>query len=317
MPIISVIIPVFNAEAYLHSCVDSVLAQTFTDFELILVDDGSKDTSGKICDEYSHKDARVRVIHQKNSGISAARNTGINQAKGAFVFFMDNDDVIPGSCLKELCILQEKENPDIIIGKRKSFRSILNITNEPDGNREYKMMSGGEFFNYKTERRFVTGHLYRTELAKAILFDTDTVLGEDTIFNYSILLENPNARILNCDLVTYYWRIREDSTFHSEGGDVAFYSVGKWCVNTFQRVKDNADSHPLKGSLLLEALKELLLFRELRKTGNQLDCRELLNRGLIYLLNEPHITAKDKICYFILTRFPSSYSAMRWLLEKK
>lgn len=92
MPKVSVIIPVYNAEKTLHRCVDSVLAQTFTDFELILINDGSTDNSGKICDEYAQKDSRIVVIHKENGGVSSARNKGINVANGEWISFVDSDD---------------------------------------------------------------------------------------------------------------------------------------------------------------------------------------------------------------------------------
>ena len=81
-PKISVIVPVYNAEKYLHRCIDSILSQTFTDFELLLINDGSKDSSGAICDEYAAKDNRVRVFHKENGGVSSARNLGLDNANG-------------------------------------------------------------------------------------------------------------------------------------------------------------------------------------------------------------------------------------------
>ncbi|WP_338367787.1 glycosyltransferase family 2 protein, partial [Enterococcus faecium] len=86
---ISIIVPVYKVEKYLRKCVDSILAQTFTDFEVILVDDGSPDNSGKICDEYAEKDNRVRVIHKENGGLSSARNAGIDVARGKYLGFVD------------------------------------------------------------------------------------------------------------------------------------------------------------------------------------------------------------------------------------
>ena len=94
MSAISIIIPVFNVERYLDACLDSLLAQTFSDWEAILVDDGSTDASGRICDEYAEKDARFRVLHQKNRGVSAARNAGMDIAEGAYWMFVDGDDTI-------------------------------------------------------------------------------------------------------------------------------------------------------------------------------------------------------------------------------
>ena len=94
IPKISVIIPVYNAEKYLYRCIDSVLVQTFTNWELLLIDDGSKDSSGVICDEYAAKDARVRVFHKENGGVSSARNLGLDNARGEWVAFVDSDDYI-------------------------------------------------------------------------------------------------------------------------------------------------------------------------------------------------------------------------------
>lgn len=114
MPTISVIVPVYNTEEYLCRCVDSILAQTFTDFELLLVDDGSTDASGAICDEYAEKDSRVRVFHQENKGVSAARNAGLQEAAGQYVMFCDGDDYVAGEWAETL--LSEAElNPGAMI----------------------------------------------------------------------------------------------------------------------------------------------------------------------------------------------------------
>ena len=106
MPQISVIVPVYKVEPYLRRCVDSILAQTFTDFELILVDDGSPDNSGAICDEYAQKDARVHVIHQENGGLSAARNAGIDwvfaHSDSQWLTFVDSDDWVHPEYLERL-----------------------------------------------------------------------------------------------------------------------------------------------------------------------------------------------------------------------
>ena len=91
---ISVIVPVYNVEKYLPRCIDSILAQSFTDFELILVDDGSKDSSGKICEAYVTKDDRVKVLHKENGGASTARNAGIEIARGTWICFIDSDDYV-------------------------------------------------------------------------------------------------------------------------------------------------------------------------------------------------------------------------------
>lgn len=114
-PIISIIVPVFNVEQYLHRCVDSILAQTFTDFELILVDDGSPDGCPAICDEYAALDPRVFVIHQKNGGVSAARNSGLDVARGEYIAFCDGDDHLAPAFLERLLSEAMNQNADCVI----------------------------------------------------------------------------------------------------------------------------------------------------------------------------------------------------------
>ncbi len=113
-PKISVIVPVYKAENYLHRCVDSLLAQTFTDFEVLLIDDGSPDKSGEICDEYARKDNRIHVFHKKNEGVSSARNLGIETAMGEYTIHIDSDDWVEPNMLKELYSKAKESNADIV-----------------------------------------------------------------------------------------------------------------------------------------------------------------------------------------------------------
>ena len=115
MPQISVIVPVYNVEKYLHRCVDSILAQTFTDFELILVDDGSPDKCGAICDEYARKDARIRVIHKKNGGVSSARNAALDATQGEYIAFCDSDDYWDSSYLEKTIAAFSDETVDCVV----------------------------------------------------------------------------------------------------------------------------------------------------------------------------------------------------------
>ena len=116
MPKISVIVPVYNVEKYIHRCVDSILAQTFTDFELILVDDGSPDNCGKICDEYAAKDDRILVIHKENGGVSSARNAGLDAAQGDYITFVDGDDFCDVCWTESLYHKITETDADIVSG---------------------------------------------------------------------------------------------------------------------------------------------------------------------------------------------------------
>lgn len=115
-PKVSVIVPVYNVEDYLEKCVDSIINQPFSDMEIILVDDGSPDNCGKICDNFAEKDSRVKVIHKENGGISDARNVGVEAANGEYICFIDSDDFMEPNLLDKLYGLAQKYHADIAVG---------------------------------------------------------------------------------------------------------------------------------------------------------------------------------------------------------
>lgn len=115
MPTISVIVPIYNVEHYLSACIDSVLDQTFTDFELILVNDGSTDRCGEICDHYATKDKWIKIIHQDNKGVSAARIVGIDNAKGKYIAFVDPDDTTVPNMYRHLLDSAKRYDVEITV----------------------------------------------------------------------------------------------------------------------------------------------------------------------------------------------------------
>lgn len=182
-PKISIIIPVYNVEKYIRECMYSATNQTLKDIEIICIDDGSPDNSGAIIDEYASKDSRVHVVHQKNSGVSATRNNGIDLAKGEYIKFMDSDDVLDlNAC--EICYNKAKsENADIVV--HDSFNEVFNK---------------GQFFLIPLPEfpdGVVWSGLYKTSFIKEnnIRFNESTSYGEDQAFN---LLCNPKANKIVC-----------------------------------------------------------------------------------------------------------------------
>lgn len=119
--LVSVIVPVYNAQNYLHACVDSIVGQTYKNLEIILVDDGSTDLSGSICDEYAQKDSRIQVIHKANGGNGDARNAGLEAAKGAWIVMSDNDDIMHRRQIEVLLTVALDKNADISVGWYRSF----------------------------------------------------------------------------------------------------------------------------------------------------------------------------------------------------
>lgn len=132
-PLISIIVPVYKVEKYLEKCIKSIINQTYNNLQIILVDDGSPDNCGKICDEYAQKDSRIEVIHKTNGGLSDARNVGISKAKGKYIGFVDSDDYIEKSMYEDLYNLIEENKSDVcicnfynVIGNNKSLKNLDN-----------------------------------------------------------------------------------------------------------------------------------------------------------------------------------------------
>lgn len=186
-PKISVIVPVYNVEKYLRRCVDSILAQTFTDFELLLIDDGSMDKSGDICDEYAKQDGRVRVFHQKNGGVSKARNVGLDSAKGEWVTFVDSDDWVENKYLFGF----EPFDGDIIVSGCKIYGERYEVLRYEEcsfiGKRHISTFLS---CHLKDEiMRVPWGKLFKKNiiLEQRNRFDETLFLGEDTVFVHKYL----------------------------------------------------------------------------------------------------------------------------------
>ena len=118
---VTVIIPVYNTEKYLAECIESAINQSLRDIEIILVDDASPDNAGKICDEYAAKDSRIKVIHQENQGVSAARNNGLEHANGEYVYFLDSDDMIEESFLEKAYNVAKANDSDLTVCDDRNF----------------------------------------------------------------------------------------------------------------------------------------------------------------------------------------------------
>lgn len=209
MPLVSVVVPVYKVENVLHYCIDSILNQTFKDFELILIDDGSPDSSGKICDEYAIKDKRVRVIHKENEGVSVARNTGIELAKGKYICFVDSDDYIQSDYLEKLILA------------KKSYNSCENIWCKMRIVNDYKHNLDLEYINCKEDmysvKDIMTLHekwldagpvckLYDKDLIinNNIRFNQNLSLGEDLTFNFEYLdYTSGDIVVIDCELYNY------------------------------------------------------------------------------------------------------------------
>lgn len=203
-PQISIIVPVYNADKWLNRCIDSILGQTFTDFELLLVDDGSKDGSGVICDAYAEADSRVRVFHKPNGGVSSARNLGIDNANGEWIAFCDADDYVLSDWLDNFDFISNA-NEDIICqgivwirpGKEK-WKSETEITFNFDGNigDMVSVLDKMDIFGYLFNKAY-RGDILSSKSASNIRFNTELNFMEDEDFNLRYLHLCKRGLIIN------------------------------------------------------------------------------------------------------------------------
>lgn len=230
---ISIIVPVYNVEQYLRKCVDSILAQTFTDFEVILVDDGSPDNSGAICDEYAKLDSRVRVIHKENGGLSDARNAGIEIAKGKYLGFVDSDDFI------------DKDMYEILYNDITSYKadiSSIEIVSVYDEKYHYKnlpkkkvllnqeeavkaVLEGTQLYAYAWNK------LYRREIFDKVRFFKGKTF-EDAYIIIDILLQSERIVVSNDE--KYFYLQRVDSIMGKNFSNKTLDVIEAWKYN-----KDN------------------------------------------------------------------------------
>lgn len=220
---ISIIVPVYNVEKYLNQCVDSLLAQTYKDFEIILVDDGSTDSSGVVCDNYEKNNPNIRVIHKENQGLGLARNTGLQHASGEYVTFIDSDDYANEHLLEDLYKGIIEEDVDVCIGGFKKITDSGNVLYEEKYDVQYFnqnkrtndafiRMLGSSPNKHDSIRMSVWNVLYKLSIIKAnnILFPSEReLISEDIIFDFYYYQYVRKCKLLNNS--NYYYRTNPES----------------------------------------------------------------------------------------------------------
>ena len=221
--LISIIVPIYNVENYLRQCLDSIVAQTYQNFECLLINDGSTDNSADICREYVEKDYRFRYFEKENGGVSSARNLGIECSGGAYVTFIDSDDWVDSDYLEVLYTTLLKEGADITVSTYKQFNIKDNCFYFHAFQRGYdkKTFTGPELIdNLQLLSSFdhsygsVCGKLVKSVRVETIRFNEETTLGEDMEFWYKLFLISDKIVYINKD--TYIYRTSNDEYKHFE-----------------------------------------------------------------------------------------------------
>lgn len=212
---LSIIIPVYNVEKYLEDCLNSIQPQSFTDYEILLIDDGSTDRSPEICDRYAMSESRIRVIHSQNKGVSHARNLGIEAAEGDYFLFVDADDVLAGKdAIRDIMQFTKDPEVDMVAARSDEFydgKQIAKLSEGRSDSRHYAADSG-ELRRFASAN-LMMANLYSRQVISDTKFDTRIKLGEDCLFLIEIISNVRKAIIY--DRIFYYRRLRQGSASHT------------------------------------------------------------------------------------------------------
>jgi len=323
MPLISIIVPVYNVESYIDRCIKSILSQTFQDYELIIVDDGSPDNCPKICDEWAIKDKRIKVIHQKNQGLSAARNTGIKFSEGKYLTFIDSDDWITDSMVQDLYDLIEKTEADISVC---GFTKTESEENLVDSKRsvEEKIYTRDEFMkiilrvNSNRCIHYAWAKLYRRSVIETVEHYPVGMLNEDVEGMFKAVIKS--NKIAETTKVGYFYYENIDSISRKKFGE-NFLSLNKvWkrileiSENIAPEYKEYVEYNYKRTDFTI--MVDMLIYGDSNTDRlYEVELVEINNRlkgNMIYLLKSP-MKVKRKIvmigiCYF--------YRPIRFIVRK-
>ncbi len=311
MCVISIIVPIYNIEKFLPCCIDSILAQTFTEWELILVDDGSKDTCGSICDEYATKDGRIRVIHKPNGGLTSARNAGLAMASGEWVMYLDGDDWIEPEMLALLLRKGEETGADIVMG---DFLFAY-----PDRDVPYRLP---DWDDCKTTslNRYITsvwtcvwGGIHKRSLYEEHQLQSPQGVTYCEDFHLIVRLCYFARKVVNVHRPFYHYRQQEGSVMHNlnkktERDEQWVYQD---IIRFFKEQGVYKDYRKTMCWRMLKATQELVLARETWK-----DFLTMVPEKKHYIWDCPYINRKLKINMWCLTHHLSWISLLMLNLRK-
>lgn len=315
-PLISIIVPVYKVEDYLDRCIQSIVSQTYPKLEIILVDDGSPDTSPQICDEWAKKDPRIIVIHKKNEGVTKARKTGVQKATGEYIGFVDSDDCIDEDMYEVLLNLILKYDADIShCGFQMEF---------PDGhiNKFYgtdKIVIQNNFDGQKDllEGKFIeptlSNKLYKKSLFENLAYNEDIKINEDLMINF-LLFQKSNKSVFY-DVCKYHYMIRNNSASRAVLNDHKIYDpiiVKEFIRNhAGENIKDIADGAYL--STCINIYNSIILCKNKAFKTDQISIRNKIigHSKLIHLLSK-----KQRILFILIKYFPYCYPFIYGLYVK-
>ena len=319
--LISVIVPVYNVDRYLDKCIESILSQTYVSFELLLIDDGSTDNSGNICEKYAELDNRVKVIHKENGGVSSARNVGIDNSNGEWIAFIDADDWIYPDYLNSF-ISSFSQNADLYIQGYVDSNGTRLVRPDRYWCSDELIIELDDIYLDQLYG-FVWNKLFKSSIIKAnaLYFNNQITMIEDLLFIYDYLLHSKS--VFNISRVNYYyWRHESSACFKK-------HSFESWnlfidsCYNLYSRYRithEKFANRKLKEcyNISLDVLRSLYIDEQscslridfLKKIKKMAKSNDLINVCTMNTLN-------NKILTFIVLGFSSSFAdRLLWVANK-
>ena len=308
-PLISVIVPVYNVEEYLPRCLDSIINQTYKNLEILLIDDGATDNSGKICDEYALKDNRIRVFHKENGGVSSARNLGLDNATGEYISFIDSDDYVEleyFELLSDLCLETGAEISmcgTIYVPHRQVSAICFN---------ELKYIIESQNFSFTGEYGVSTdtvwAKIFKKEILQGIFFNPSLFVGEDSLFVAQAIKNSKKISINTTAMYSYF--LRENSALHAkEFNDKHYTELVSW-KEVCQLFADSPliqetcfAAYAFRCRLLIERYYKSTLFREKYYKITKAEYR----KNYKYIKKHLAINMKKKLLFFIFYISPALF----------
>ena len=285
--LVSIIVPIYNAEKYLDSCIQSVLRQTYTNWELILIDDGSTDKSGRIAEEYGFADERITVFHQKNLGVSLARNQGIDEATGNYVVFLDADDELIEDCLAKTVNIAEETNADVVAGRSCENQELFQDRIIWTGAEALENSLKDHLFTYSA-----CAKLIRREFIGKTRFTPDIRINEDSYFVFQLLCKQ-NVFVLTNDVI-YFYRANSESSSRTVFSE-KYFDILKVSDLKYKKIEEQyPQMHDLAKNMLLKARMKVLRILAVRTRDEYRDVEKKL---LEYILdNKEDYIPSSKEC---------------------
>ena len=292
---VSIIVPIYNIEGYIRECIDSILAQTYPDFELILVDDGSPDNCGRICDEYAEKDVRIKVIHKENGGLTSARNAGLSVAKGDWIMHVDGDDWIEPDMIESLIEAAKATEADLVFGDYMKYGPYAGnhklptwSTDKKDSMSRYIAYSMTTIWGSIAKRSLYTEHCLKSPDGVSYCED----------FHLIVRLCHFAKKIVNVHRPFYHYRYRPTSIMSNMNGKT---EADEQCVyqDTIRFFKEQGvyeDFRKVMSWRVLKSAQELLL-----DPAGHKRFMELFNDGREFIFSCPFVNRKIKMLAWMLT----------------